>query len=100
MKEIKDITKEDLADIQKLATLKYTITQIALMKDICVSEFKKAMLDTGSQVYAAYTAGKLEGQLAYRYNVLSQAKAGQQWAIEMLERWEIAQKEEEFGGQN
>ena len=100
MKDIKDISREDLETIKKLAMLKYTITQIALLIGVCVADFRKSMLDTGSEVYKAYNAGKLEGQLAYRSNVLSQAQSGQQWAVEMLEKWEISQKEEELGGQN
>lgn len=90
----------NLGQIKKLASLKYSPLQIALMLEIPVVDFRLMLADTDSPASHAYRSGKLESTIAYRNRVRVEAEAGEEWAINMLEKWEIQQKEDEFGCHN
>lgn len=97
MNAMEELTKEQLQTIKSLAALRYTITQIALMLEIQVSSFRKEMMNIDSEIYKAYTSGKLESQINYRNTVKKLAESGEPWAIHLIEKWDIAQNEEELG---
>lgn len=90
-------SEEELTNIRKLVTLRYTISKIAIALQVPEEEFRRHMANPSSPVYISYHEGKIESELEYRKKVHELAKAGEQWAIILLEKWDRDQKKEEFG---
>lgn len=96
MKEILIVTEADLKDIEHLAELRFTISQIATMKHLDVAAFRMAVTAGNTDIAEAYNAGKLRSVVARRESILKAANAGEEWAIKILDGYEVSQTEEEL----
>lgn len=92
-------TEADLVNIRHLARLRYKISQIALIIEVRESEFRKRLVTPEDSVSRAYHAGKLESQLKYREAVQREAEHGEEWAVHVIERWDMEMSKEEHGFQ-
>lgn len=90
-------SRPELETIRKLVALRYTISKIAIALQVPEAEFRRHMANHESPVYISYHEGKVESELVYRQKVHELAKAGEQWAIILLEKWDRDQKKEEYG---
>ena len=88
---------DELEIIRKLVALRYTISKIAITLQVPESEFRRHMANPESPVYISYHEGQIESELAYRQKVYELAKAGEQWAIILMEKWNRDQRKEELG---
>lgn len=88
---------DDLTNIRKLASLKYTISEICLALDIPGAEFRRHLAVETDEVYMAYHAGRIEGDIPYRQKVLAAAARGEEWAVKLAESWSKKQLEDELG---
>lgn len=91
------LLEKQLQDLRKLASMRFTISEIALMLDVPVEALRYRMADKTSPEYRAYTAGCLESETAYRDRVRIEAERGEEWAIRMIEKWKTAQQADELG---
>ena len=82
------LSETQLAEIQKNAGLRFTLSEIALMVDIPVEEFRRRVNDPEDELAKVYTKGKKLQKLA---------EGGNAWAIRILESKSIKQQEEELG---
>lgn len=92
------ITENVCEQIREYASLRYTISQIAIMMGIDVEELRMKISDKDSVISRAYHAGILDSQRKYRESIKKKAESGCVWAITIIEKWERQQKEEELGG--
>mgnify|MGYP002622299725 CR=1 FL=1 len=92
-------TPADLANVKKLAILRYSFSAISMAIGVPQSEFRRLMADSSSPLYEAYHAGKIEGEMAYRQKVVNIANSGEEWAVRMIEAWNREQLKEEKGFQ-
>lgn len=90
-------TIDDLANIRKLASLKYTISEICLALDIPGADFRSHLAVETDEVYQAYHAGRIEGDIPYRQRVMLAASRGEEWAVKLAESWSRKQTEDELG---
>lgn len=90
-------TIDDLVNIRKLASLKYTISAICLALDIPGQEFRRHLAVETDPVSKAYHAGRIEGDIPYRQKVIAAAARGEEWAVAMAEKWKREQAEDEMG---
>ena len=91
------LSETQLAEIQKNAGLRFTLSEIALMVDIPVEEFRRRVNDPEDELARVYTKGKLEAERLYREKLQKLAEGGNAWAIRILESKSIKQQEEELG---
>lgn len=91
------LLEKQLQDLRKLAALRYTISEIALMLDVPVEALRLRMTDRASPEYRAYAAGCLESEIPHRDRVRKEAENGEEWAIRMIEKWKTAQQADELG---
>ena len=90
-------TVDDLANIRKLASLKYTISEICLALDIPGADFRRHLAVESDEVYKVYHAGRIEGDIPYRQRVMLAASRGEEWAVKLAESWSRKQTEDELG---
>lgn len=96
IREITILTKKDLEDIEHWAELKFSLSEIATMLIIDVKQLRLSIQDPKSDISLAYNAGKLKSQIKRREIILKEAEIGEEWAINMLDKYEINQKEDEL----
>lgn len=90
---------KDLEDVKKLAGIRYRISQIARAIGVPESELRRLLSVKESDVATAYEEGKILGEMKYRMTTQQAADRGEEWAIRMIERWEMEQRKEELGFQ-
>lgn len=91
------LSETQLQKIQEDAGMRFTISEIALMLEIPVEEFRRRVNDPDDELAKAYTRGKLETERKYREKLQKLAEGGNAWAIRILESKTIKQQEEELG---
>ena len=90
---------KDLDDVKKMAGLRYRLSQIARAIEVPESELRRLVADKESPVAKAYEEGKIQGELNYRITTQMAADRGEEWAIQLIERWDREQRKEELGFQ-
>lgn len=95
--EIRTLLPEELELVKHYAELKFSYSQIATMLLLDVVAFRRQMEDPESKLARAYAAGKLLSQVKRREMLLREAEKGHEWAIRLLDQYEIKQNEEEYG---
>lgn len=95
-REITLLTPEDLEKLQHYAELRYSLTEIATMLMVDVGQLRLAILNPKCDIAQAYTAGKLISSVQRRETILEAANKGAEWAIKLLDKYEIDQKEDEL----
>ena len=95
-KSITLLTQEDLDHIKHWAELKFSISEIATMLMVDVVEIRMALQDQKSDIAIAYNAGKVYSQIKRREKILELAEKGNEWAIKILDGYEVKQTEEEL----
>jgi IS30 family transposase len=95
-KSITLLTQEDLDHIKHWAELKFSISEIATMLMVDVVEIRMALQDQKSDIAIAYNAGKVSSQIKRREKILELAEKGNEWAIKILDGYEVKQTEEEL----
>lgn len=96
MKEITLLNENDLENIRHWAELKYSLTQIAIMLTVDVGQLRVAIQNPKSDVSLAYNSGKLLSSVKRREAVLEAANNGAEWAIKILDGYDIDQTEDEL----
>lgn len=96
VREISILSLDDLENIRHYAELRYSLTQIATMLTVDVGQLRLAILNPKSDVAMAYNSGKLLSSVKRREVILDAAEKGQEWAIKMLDMYEIDQREDEL----
>lgn len=91
------LSQQQLADLKKLAVLRYTISDIALMLDVPVKALRLRLADQQSAEFKAYTGGCLESEIAVRDRVRIDAERGEEWAIKQVEKWKTEQLADQLG---
>ena len=91
------LSDEALQQIKHLSSLGYTISQIAIIMMIPVDELRRRIANPNDDASMAYYSGKLESQEKYRMKVRDSAEKGCEWAINLIEKWNQEQLEEELG---
>ena len=90
------LTQEDYDHIQHWAELRFSISEIATMLMVDVVELRMALQDPRSDTSIAYNAGKVSSQIKRREKILELANNGNEWAIKILDGYEVKQTEEEL----
>ena len=90
------MNQEDLENIKHWAELRYTLSQIATMLMVDVAELRLAIQDPKSDIALAYNAGKLQSSIKRREKLLEMANSGSEFAIKILDSYEVDQIEEEL----
>lgn len=90
------MNQEDLENIRHWAELRYTLSQIATMLMVDVAELRLAIQDRKSDIALAYNAGKLQSSIKRREKLLEMANNGSEFAIKILDSYEVDQIEEEL----
>lgn len=90
-------TADDLANVKRMASLRYTPTKIAQALKVPVTEFKRLLACEESPLFKAYNEAKIESEIGYRQSTQRAANAGEEWAIKQIEAWDREQKKEELG---
>ena len=90
------MNQEDLENIKHWAELRYTLSQIAIMLMVDVAELRLAIQDRKSDIALAYNAGKLQSSIKRREKLLEMANNGSEFAIKILDSYEVEQIEEEL----
>lgn len=90
-------TAEDLQNVSKLSMLRYPIVKIALALGVPAGEFRRLLAVTDGPLAQAYYSGKLQSELTYREKVRQMAERGEEWAVKMVEHWEMEQAKQELG---
>ncbi len=85
-----------MENIRHWAELKFSISEIATMLMVDVAELRIALQDPKSDVAISYNAGKVSSQVKRREKILELAEQGNEWAIKILDGYEIKQTEEEL----
>lgn len=96
MRNITILTDADYQDIEHWATLRFSISQIATMLNVDVSELRLAIQNPHSAFARAYNSGKLKSSIKRREKLLEMAENGSIWAIETLDGYERNQREDEL----
>jgi len=91
------LSETQLKKIQEDAGMRFTISEIALMLEMPVEEFRRRVNDPDDELAKAYTRGKLDAERKYREKLQKLAEGGNAWAIRILESKTIKQQEEELG---
>lgn len=94
---IVNLSQQQLADLKKLAILRYTISDIALMLDVPVKALRLRLADQQSPEFKAYNTGCLESEIAMRDRVRIDAERGEEWAIKQIEKWKTEQLADQLG---
>lgn len=90
-------TAEDLANIKKMASLRYKPSDIAHALKVPKSEFMRFLADHDSPVWIAYNDARIESEIALRQTTQRAANSGEEWAIKQIEAWDREAKKEEHG---
>ena len=61
-----------------------------------VGQLRLALQTPQSDIAIAYNAGKLKSMVQRRETILKAANKGAEWAIELLDKYEIHQREDEL----
>lgn len=93
-------TPKDLDDVKKMASIRFRISQIARAIAVPESELRRLLAVKESPVATAYEEGKILGEMKYKQTTQQAAERGEEWAIRMVERWEMEQRKEELGFQS
>ena len=96
MNKITLFSQDDLENIRHWAELKYSLSQIATMLMVDVADLRLALQDPKSDVAMAYNAGKLQSSIKRREKLLEMANSGSEFAIKILDSYEVDQIEEEL----
>lgn len=87
---------DTLREIEHLAELRFSLSQIATMVHVDVVALRLAIAGGRSEIAEAYNAGRLRSAIARREALLTAANNGEEWAIRLLDKYEIDQREEEL----
>jgi len=87
----------DLGHIKKMASLRFSIGEIARMLGLPVDGLRMLMNDKESDVWKMYDAGRLESNVVIREKVRKAAESGDLDCIKILKGWERKQEAEELG---
>lgn len=90
------LNEEQLNQLESLASLKFTISEIELMFHIPPGALRRSIANEESLEHQRYIAGKLISQLTYRQSVQKAANNGEDWAIKIMEDWGMKQNEEDM----
>ncbi len=96
IREITILTQEDLQTIEHYAELKFSLSEIATMLMVDVCQLRVAIQDPKSDISMCYNSGKLKSQIKRREAILKAANNGAEWAINLLDRYEMHQTEDEL----
>lgn len=96
IREITLLTQDDLDKIKHYAELKFSLSQIATMLTVDVAQLRVSIMDPKSDVAMAYNAGKLLSSVKRRETIFAAAEKGQEWAIKLMDQYEIDQIEDEL----
>lgn len=96
LREITILTPDDIELIRHYAELRYSLTEIATMLTVDVGQLRMAILNPRSDVALAYNSGKLLSSVKRREAIFEAAGLGQEWAIKILDSYEVDQKEDEL----
>lgn len=88
-----EMTKEK--QVELLASLFFTITDIAVMIGVPVDELRRELTCLDTPFARAYRKGTLEAQIKLRYQDMMFAKAGSPAALEAMMQHLSAQKQDE-----
>ena len=75
---------------------KFSLSEIATMLMINIMELRMALQNPKSDIALAYNAGKVSSQIKRREKILELAEQGNEWAIKILDGYEVKQTEEEL----
>jgi hypothetical protein len=90
------LKEEDLENIRHWAELRFSLSEIATMLMVDMSELRLALQNPKSDISIAYNSGKVSSQIKRREKLLELANAGNEWAIKILDGYEVKQTEEEL----
>lgn len=90
-------TAEDLANIKRMAALRYPPSSIAHALKVPYSEFSRHLAKKDGDVWEVYNDAKIEGEIKYRQTTQAAAERGEEWAIKIIEGWNREQLKEELG---
>lgn len=85
-----------MKNLEHWAELRYSISQIATMLRLDVAELRVALMTPKSDIAEAYNSGKLRSSIKRREAILEAANKGAEWAIKLLDQYEIDQTEDEL----
>ncbi len=77
---------EHYEDVEKLASLNYTVRQIALYLDIDISSLQREFEDKSSKFTHHYTRGKLISQAKIDMEINKSAEGGNMTAMQHFEK--------------
>lgn len=90
------LSPESLSELEHYAELRYSISQIATMLRVDVSDLRMAIQCSNNNIAEAYNAGKLKSSVARREVILGMANKGEEWAVKLLDKYEKDQLEDEL----
>ncbi len=90
------LNDEQLNQLENLASLRYSISEIELMLHIPSGLLKRTITNEESDEHKRYVAGKFMAQISYRMAVKNAADHGQEWAIKIMNDWSMKQNEEDL----
>lgn len=90
------LNEEQLNQLESLASLKFTVSEIEHMLHIPPGVLRRSIANEDSQEHQRYIAGKLTSQISYRMKVKSAANLGEDWAVKIMEDWAMKQNEEDL----
>lgn len=96
MRNITILTESDFENIEHWAALRYSISQIATMLNVDISEFRMIMQNPSSELARRYNSGKLKSSIKRREKLMEMAESGSIWAMQTLDGYEKDQREDEL----
>ena len=96
MRNITILTESDFENIEHWAALRYSISQIATMLNVDISEFRMIMQNPSSELAIRYNSGKLKSSIKRREKLVEMAENGSIWAMQTLDGYEKDQREDEL----
>ncbi|WP_020599186.1 hypothetical protein [Spirosoma panaciterrae] len=70
------LTKEQLSEVENLASYFFTPDEIAIVVGLDVDDLEEELFDETSEAYRSYQKGKLKSKLELRKSILTLAKQG------------------------
>ncbi len=81
-----ELTTENYEEIEKLASLNYTVRQIAMYLNVSLSELQKEFEDKESKFRYHYQRGKLISQAKIDMKINESAQGGNMTAMQQFEK--------------
>jgi hypothetical protein len=75
-KSLNDITKEDLALVEDLASMFFTPREIAVMIEVNPNDAVTECSSEGNEFYNAFQKGRLQSEMELRKSIIKLAKSG------------------------